>query len=868
MNARELFNGPPSNSRIRLFQQRLSLHRVSGPQPPHWLPRPGARRAALLALAAGMSVSAVLLVREARPAARPATPLQGAATIARPSVLGTPAVRMAAAPAAAAPAALAPSSSQAGAGAGATLGNGTLGDGTFVVGESPDLIKEAQAAVADAALYARLQTEMAAPPAPAAPSALVLGQLAQLVQQAQAGSLAAAPVATAVSPSAAVSTAPVTASVTAAPTADSGSAALASAEAGVRDAQAALAAAVAVRDHAGASATATPAALIGGAARPTPALSTAAAAVVPATAVTTTAASVAPAATAATITAASVAPAAAGTAVVTTALPTNSPLAAQPQLQATPPSSAAVLQAKAALQTAQQQLNTLVALPSASAVAAAQKEISDALAKTPAAPSAADLKSAQDAVDQAQTLYNTVSQPASEAAIAQARNAASDAGGIAVPEPSPVSSAVPAPASASSAGQIAAQNALDQLLHGPDPQRVAEAKQNLDNMEQYLASLQEKAAYAANPDSQPSVIAARKALATLLAPPDPAKVAAAQAAVQAAEHQLDALQPTVTPAPAAAAQTNPAPSVTAPSVISSTLATSATAAAASTPGAVLPKSAASAPPSQPTATDAASSDPAQAAVDAAAAKLTAAQAHLRRIVTAAAPASAAAPPTASATTAAAQDVPAAVLPAGSAVTQLTPTLTRSLNSARQLTAASSTALTLSEVALRADLVKDAVLTSLHLHPSAMDSLSGLAAPTATGGSALTGFGWPALGPITQPFGVPELGVGAPHTGIDIGQPAGEPVIAAAEGVVSFTGGNPLTSYGYYVIVEHGNGISTLYGHFALPPFVRVGQMVFRGSLLGLSGSTGFSTGPHVHFEVRVNGVPINPLLVLPSTQTG
>jgi len=98
--------------------------------------------------------------------------------------------------------------------------------------------------------------------------------------------------------------------------------------------------------------------------------------------------------------------------------------------------------------------------------------------------------------------------------------------------------------------------------------------------------------------------------------------------------------------------------------------------------------------------------------------------------------------------------------------------------------------------------------------------------------------------------------------IGIGQDVGGPVLAAAPGVVSFAGGDPSFSYGYYVIVDHGLGVTTLYGHMALPPVVRTGQLVAQGSLLGLSGSSGFSTGPHVHFEIRLKGVPVDPLPLL------
>jgi murein DD-endopeptidase MepM/ murein hydrolase activator NlpD len=131
--------------------------------------------------------------------------------------------------------------------------------------------------------------------------------------------------------------------------------------------------------------------------------------------------------------------------------------------------------------------------------------------------------------------------------------------------------------------------------------------------------------------------------------------------------------------------------------------------------------------------------------------------------------------------------------------------------------------------------------------------------------ASRGFAWPVLGAVTQPFGVPELGVGAPHTGVDIGVGVATPVLASASGVVSFAGGDPAVGYGYYAIIDNGGGVSTLYGHLALPPFLHPGQFLAQGGLIGLSGSSGFSTGPHVHFEVRLSGVPVDPLRVLPSS---
>jgi len=124
--------------------------------------------------------------------------------------------------------------------------------------------------------------------------------------------------------------------------------------------------------------------------------------------------------------------------------------------------------------------------------------------------------------------------------------------------------------------------------------------------------------------------------------------------------------------------------------------------------------------------------------------------------------------------------------------------------------------------------------------------------------------WPVTGPITQPFGVPELGVGPPHTGIDIGQNAGSPVRAALAGRVIFAGGDPCCGLGYWIEIDHGNRLATVYGHFMRPPLLLVGDYVKQGQTVGFSGSTGFSTGPHLHFEVRLDGTPVDPLRVLPS----
>lgn len=113
--------------------------------------------------------------------------------------------------------------------------------------------------------------------------------------------------------------------------------------------------------------------------------------------------------------------------------------------------------------------------------------------------------------------------------------------------------------------------------------------------------------------------------------------------------------------------------------------------------------------------------------------------------------------------------------------------------------------------------------------------------------------------ITSDYGIrehPVQGVIKKHTGIDIGNAGyGAPVIAAADGVVSYA--EELGGYGKCVIINHGNGISTLYGH-GQAIHTQVGTKVKKGDLIMEVGSTGVSTGPHLHFEVRINGTNVDP----------
>lgn len=119
--------------------------------------------------------------------------------------------------------------------------------------------------------------------------------------------------------------------------------------------------------------------------------------------------------------------------------------------------------------------------------------------------------------------------------------------------------------------------------------------------------------------------------------------------------------------------------------------------------------------------------------------------------------------------------------------------------------------------------------------------------------------WPCSGPITSPFGYrthPIFGTTIFHAGIDIGVDYGTPIHAADSGVVVYSGW--ISGYGNAVIIDHGGGVSTLYGHNQSLA-VSEGQSVSKGSVVAYAGSTGNSTGPHCHFEVDVNGSPVNPM---------
>jgi murein DD-endopeptidase MepM/ murein hydrolase activator NlpD len=116
-----------------------------------------------------------------------------------------------------------------------------------------------------------------------------------------------------------------------------------------------------------------------------------------------------------------------------------------------------------------------------------------------------------------------------------------------------------------------------------------------------------------------------------------------------------------------------------------------------------------------------------------------------------------------------------------------------------------------------------------------------------------GFIWPVNGPVTSPFG---MRWGRMHEGIDIGAAYGTPIRAAAAGRVVYAGW--MSGYGNLVAIDHGGGVSTAYGHQSSIA-VGNGQLVSQGQTIGYVGCTGHCFGPHLHFEVRINGTPVDPL---------
>jgi len=131
-----------------------------------------------------------------------------------------------------------------------------------------------------------------------------------------------------------------------------------------------------------------------------------------------------------------------------------------------------------------------------------------------------------------------------------------------------------------------------------------------------------------------------------------------------------------------------------------------------------------------------------------------------------------------------------------------------------------------------------------------------AGSTGTGTPSASGFIWPVNGPVVSGYG---MRWGRLHEGIDITASSGTPIWAAAAGTVIHAGW--LGGYGNLVVVDHGNGLATAYAH-ASAILVGIGQQVAQGDTIALIGSTGNSSGPHLHFEVRVNGAAVDPLFYL------
>jgi murein DD-endopeptidase MepM/ murein hydrolase activator NlpD len=119
--------------------------------------------------------------------------------------------------------------------------------------------------------------------------------------------------------------------------------------------------------------------------------------------------------------------------------------------------------------------------------------------------------------------------------------------------------------------------------------------------------------------------------------------------------------------------------------------------------------------------------------------------------------------------------------------------------------------------------------------------------------------WPAQGWLSSRFGYrqsPFTGQKEFHKGIDISARMNAPIVAPASGIVTYVGKDG--GYGRVVRINHGHGVMTLFGHIE-KALVKKGQRVKRGETIALVGNTGRSTGPHVHYEVHLNGVPVSPL---------
>lgn len=149
--------------------------------------------------------------------------------------------------------------------------------------------------------------------------------------------------------------------------------------------------------------------------------------------------------------------------------------------------------------------------------------------------------------------------------------------------------------------------------------------------------------------------------------------------------------------------------------------------------------------------------------------------------------------------------------------------------------------------------KVVVQRTVYSTPSASNYSSGVSSSKVSLGISLIN---PVSGVITSRFGSNDSVRDHSHTGLDISAPYGTPIKAAASGTVTYSG-NANDGYGYYVIISHGNGVTTLYAHCS-QLLVSKGQTVSQGTVIAKVGSTGNSTGNHLHFEVRKNGITYNP----------
>src|SRR4051812_10859374 len=154
------------------------------------------------------------------------------------------------------------------------------------------------------------------------------------------------------------------------------------------------------------------------------------------------------------------------------------------------------------------------------------------------------------------------------------------------------------------------------------------------------------------------------------------------------------------------------------------------------------------------------------------------------------------------------------------------------------------------------LPKEPTISAAALLPVAAVDATFPATPEATPAPGLI---WPAPGAVTSPFGG-----GRHHPGIDIDGVTGDPAMAAGAGTVTLAGPAPsgYAGYGNVIMIDHGVGLATLYAHLSRVD-VAVGQVVQQGQQIGAIGATGFATGDHLHFEVRVADKPVDPMPWLP-----